>query len=181
MTSILNPRVSSTDAVRAALAGHKRDVRGTAFMLSLLAALGTALLILVVLLWQVIDNAFPVFQKRGADFLTSDLASSPDKAGISQGLWGSGIIALFVVFVAFPIGIGAGVYLEEYAKPGKLTRFIQINVRNLAGVPSVVYGILGLIVFVKGIDGITGGRSVVALELLAFQPDDSLESRILLQ
>jgi phosphate transport system permease protein len=165
MASILNPGITNADIVRSALTGKRRDVRGGLFLISLATALCTSLLVLMVLLWQVVIKAFPVFNKRGLDFLTSDLASSPDKAGIAQGLWGSMIIALFVIFVAFPIGIGAGVYLEEYAKPGKLTRFIQINVRNLAGVPSVVYGILGLLVFVKALDGVTGGRSVIAAGL----------------
>lgn len=165
MTSILNPGITSADIVRAALVGKRRDWRGTAFLLSLATALCLSLLVLVVLLTQVVIKAFPVFTNRGLDFLTSDLASSPDKAGIAQGLWGSMVIALFVVFVSFPIGIGAGVYLEEYAKPGKITRFIQINIRNLAGVPSVVYGILGLIVFVKALGGVTGGRSVIAAGL----------------
>ena len=161
----INPRVTSTDAVRAALTGRSADPKGVAFLTALIAALFASLGILVVLLWQVVASAFPVFRERGADFLTANLASSPDKAGIAQGLWGSLVIALFVVFISFPIGIGAGVYLEEYAKPGKLTRFIQVNIRNLAGVPSVVYGILGLLVFVKALGGVTGGRSVMAAGL----------------
>lgn len=165
MATIVNPGISTADIVRSALTGRRSDVRGTAFLISLLTALFLALAVLVVLLWQVVDNAFPVFRERGLDFLSSDLASSPDKAGIAQGLWGSLIIAAFVVVVAFPIGIAAGVYLEEYAKPTKMTRFIQINIRNLAGVPSVVYGILGLLVFVKAGGGLTGGRSVMAAGL----------------
>ena len=51
------------------------------------------------------------------------------------------VVLLGVVIIAFPVGIAAGVYLEEYAKPSKLTSFIQLNIRNLAGVPSVVYGL----------------------------------------
>jgi phosphate transport system permease protein len=97
----------------------------------------------------------------GTSFLTGELGQ-PDKAGVSQGIWGSLMIAAFVVILAFPVGIAAGVYLEEYAHPTRLTRFIQLNIRNLAGVPSVVYGILGLIVFVQGLEGLTGGRSVIA-------------------
>ncbi len=165
MTTITNPGISTADMVRTALTGRRADIRGTVFLLSLLTALFLALAVLVVLLWEVVQSAFPVFRERGLGILTSDLASSPDKAGIAQGLWGSLIIAAFVVVVAFPIGIAAGVYLEEYAKPTKLTRFIQINIRNLAGVPSVVYGILGLLVFVKAGERITGGRSVMAAGL----------------
>jgi phosphate transport system permease protein len=153
---------SSTAVVRQALTGGKRDVRGMAFMLALLACLLLALLTLIILLWDVITQAIPVFDKRGFSFLTGELGSNPDKVGVSQGIWGSLIIAMFVVVIAFPIGIAAGVYLEEYAKPTKMTRFIQLNIRNLAGIPSVVYGILGLIVFVQGFEFFTGGRSVIA-------------------
>ena len=60
---------------------------------------------------------------------------------------------MFVVVFSFPIGIGAAIYLEEYAPDNRVTRFIEINIRNLAGVPSVVYGVLGLAIFVRALDG----------------------------
>jgi phosphate transport system permease protein len=83
-------------------------------------------------------------------FLTSkDSARDPHKAGILFGLWGTfWTISLMVVF-AVPVGVGAGLYLEEYATDTWLTRVIRINLANLAGVPSIVYGILGLTVFVR--------------------------------
>ncbi|MBI4883965.1 MAG: phosphate ABC transporter permease PstA [Actinobacteria bacterium] len=153
---------SSTATVRAALTGTKRDVRGYIFAGALLFCLLASLFVLTVLMWDVVASAIPVFDKRSTGFLTSELASSPDKAGVSQGIWGSLMIAGFVVVLAFPTGIFAGVYLEEYAKSNRLTRLIELNIRNLAGVPSVVYGILGLVVFVKGLSWLTGGRSVIA-------------------
>src|SRR5690606_6783922 len=61
-----------------------------------------------------------------------------------------------------PIGVAAATYLEEYAPRGKLTNFVNVNIRNLSGVPSVVYGILGLTVFVEALQGITGGRTVIS-------------------
>ena len=128
-------RDSSSNAVRAALTGGKRDVRGMLFALTLLLCLLGALLVLTVLMWDVIAQAIPVFQKRSTGFLTNDLNSSPDKAGVSQGIWGSLMIAMFVVLLAFPVGIAAGVYLEEYAKPSRFNAFIRLNIRNLAGVP----------------------------------------------
>ena len=155
-------RETTSATVRAGLTGGKRDVRGLLFAAALLVCLLGSLLILTLLMWDVVAQAIPVFDKRGTSFLTGELASSPDKAGVSQGIWGSLMIAAFVVILAFPVGIAAGVYLEEYAHPTRLTRFIQLNIRNLAGVPSVVYGILGLIVFVQGLEGLTGGRSVIA-------------------
>lgn len=162
MSLTVSARNSTVQAVRASLTTGKRDVRGMAFMVALLSCLLLALLTLIVLLWDVVVQAIPVFDKRGMSFLTGELGSNPDKVGVSQGLWGSMIIAMFVVIVAFPIGIAAGIYLEEYAKPSRLTRFIQLNIRNLAGIPSVVYGILGLVVFVQGFEWFTGGRSVIA-------------------
>lgn len=153
---------SSATVVRAALTGGKRDVKGILFALALLMCLLLSMLVLTVLLWDVVASAIPVFQKRSQGFLVNDLASSPDKAGVSQGIWGSLMIAAIVILLAFPVGIAAGVYLEEYARPSRVTTFIQLNIRNLAGVPSVVYGILGLVVFVQGLDSLTGGRSVIA-------------------
>lgn len=162
MTVTLRTRESVAATVRTSLVGGKRDIRGLAFAGALLACLLLSLLALIVLMWDVVAQAVPVFQKRGMSFLSGNLGTSPDTAGVSQGLWGSFLIAAFVVVLAFPVGIAAGVYLEEYAKPTKMTRFIQLNIRNLSGVPSVVFGILGLIVFSKGMRSFTGGSSIIA-------------------
>jgi phosphate transport system permease protein len=98
------------------------------------------------------------------DFLTGTLRANPDDSqiGIGQGLVGTFWIGVAVVLVAFPLGVGAAIWLEEYAKKGKFTSFIELNIRNLAGVPSVVYGILGFTILVKALDGITGGRTLVS-------------------
>ncbi|HAP76785.1 MAG TPA: phosphate ABC transporter permease PtsA [Acidimicrobiaceae bacterium] len=153
---------SSANVVRAALTQGKRDIKGIAFAASLLLCLLASLGMLTILMWDVIATALPVFDKRSSGFLNNGMSNDPDKAGVADGIWGSLMIAAFVVILAFPVGIAAGVYLEEYAKPGKLTNFIQLAIRNLAGVPSVVYGILGLVVFVQALDGFTGGRSIIA-------------------
>jgi phosphate transport system permease protein len=162
MAVTLRTRSHTQEAVRAGLTGGKRDVRGYVFMAALMLCLLLALLALTLLMWDVLVQAIPVFDRRGFGFLRNELGSDPDKVGVSQGLWGSLIIAGFVILISFPIGIAAGVYLEEYAKPSRLTRFIQLNIRNLAGIPSVVYGILGLVVFVQGLEFFTGGRSIIA-------------------
>lgn len=153
---------SSAAAVRASIMGGRRDVRGMLLAGLLLACLMIAMLVLTVLLWDVLASAIPVFDSRSSGFFKGTMGSNPDRVGVSQGIWGSLMIAAFVIVLAFPIGIAAGVYLEEYAQPGRLTSFIQLNIRNLAGVPSVVYGILGLVVFVKALAPITGGRSVMS-------------------
>ena len=92
-------------------------------------------------------------------FLTSLPSRFPERSGISSALWGSiwliGLTALF----SLTIGVGTAIYLEEYARRGWLTRAIQTNISNLAGVPSIVYGILGLAAFVRAM---SLGRSVMA-------------------
>jgi phosphate transport system permease protein len=85
-------------------------------------------------------------------FLTSYDSSMPRKAGIFPGLWGTiWLIGMTGVFCV-PLGVGAAVYLEEYARRNWITRFIQLNISNLAGVPSIVYGMLGYTVFVRMFD-----------------------------
>ena len=151
--------------VNRSLAGQKRDISGTVFSILLLGALLLTLVILVTLLFDQLMRALPVFQERGVDFLTSPLSSDPDKAGVSQGIVGSILIGLLVSILCFPLGILTAVYLEEYAPPNRLTRFIDINIRNLAGVPSIVYGLLGLTVFVAFLAAIgmpNNGRNIIA-------------------
>jgi phosphate transport system permease protein len=92
---------------------------------------------------------------EGASWVTTDFLTSfpsvlsPESAGIKSALWGSIWLIAIVVLLAVPIGVAAAVYLEEYAPQNRLSRFIHLNINNLAGVPSIVYGILGLTVFVR--------------------------------
>jgi phosphate transport system permease protein len=82
------------------------------------------------------------------DFLTSFPSRKAEKAGILSALVGSVLIILITAVTAVPLGVAAGVYLEEYAKKNKLTTIIEINITNLAGVPSIVYGLMALGLFV---------------------------------
>jgi phosphate transport system permease protein len=134
------------------------------FLMLLAFSLLVTFLALLFLLLDILDRGLPVLVERGMDFLTSPLSSDPAKAGVSQALWGTIWIGIIVVVVAFPLGVATAVYLEEYAPTSRLTRLIDINIRNLAGVPSIVYGLLGLAVFVgffKAI-GVGNGRNVLA-------------------
>lgn len=81
-------------------------------------------------------------------FLTSYPSRFPEQAGILSAWVGTLWIMILTAFFIFPIGIASGIYLEEYAKPGKLKDFLEINISNLAGVPSIIYGLLGLQIFV---------------------------------
>ena len=164
MSTIASASTVSAARVREGLVGSKRDIWGIVFQVVLLLSLLSSLVILLVLLGDVLSKALPVYQDRGLDVLTSPLSSNPDKAGIVQGIVGTAALAIIVALVAFPFGLMTAIYLEEYAPDTRLTRFIQINIRNLAGVPSVVYGLLGLSVFVAFFDslGVGNGRNVLA-------------------
>ena len=148
--------VTADRAARPLATGH-RDVAGTVFAILMLLALLFSLAILGILVGSQLAKGLPVFAERGTDFLTSPLSSNPDKAGVAQGLIGTALLASIVALVAFPIGILTAVYLEEYAPTNVISRFIDINIRNLAGVPSVVYGLLGLAVFVTFFAAIGAG------------------------
>lgn len=155
----------ATVAVERSLRAHRRDWSGLVFALLLLGALLVTLVILVVLLVDQFTRALPVFQERGIDFLTSGLSSNPSNAGVGQGLIGSVVLGLLVALMCFPLGILTAIYLEEYAGNNLLTRFIDINIRNLAGVPSIVYGLLGLTVFVALFAALgfpNSGRNIIA-------------------
>ena len=151
-------------AVTRSLRGQGRDWAGTIFQLLLLLSLVFSLAVLATLVTDVVLKAAPVFADRGTGFITSNLSSKTGSAGIWQGLTGSLVIAGLVALVAFPIGVMTAIYLEEYAPDNRLTRFININIRNLAGVPSVVYGLLGLTVFVAFFSavGVGNGRNILA-------------------
>jgi phosphate transport system permease protein len=157
------PKEATTEAVREALRRRRsRDIKGIIFQAVILFTLLFALLILFALLFDVLRQAIPVFQERGLDFVTSGTSSRAERAGVWQGIIGSIAITVFVIAIAFPLGVGAAVYLEEYARESRLTRIINVSIRNLAGVPSVVFGILGLAIFVGTLGALTGGRSMIA-------------------
>ena len=106
-----------------------------------------------------------MFQERGVDFLTSPLSPDPAEAGVAQGIVGTIVIGVLVSLFCFPLGILTAVYLEEYAPDNRLTRIINVNIRNLAGVPSIVYGLLGLTVFVAFFAALgftNNGRNIIA-------------------
>jgi phosphate transport system permease protein len=160
--------------VHASLRRQRIDIAGYVFSAILLLSLLFSLAVLTVLVFDQLIRGLPVFAERGTSLLTSPLSSSPARAGVIQGLIGSALLAVIVALTAFPIGILTAVYLEEYAAPNRVTRFIDINIRNLAGVPSVVYGLFGLAVFVallsnvgkaNGANVITGGLTLAVLIL----------------
>jgi phosphate transport system permease protein len=92
-------------------------------------------------------------------FITSQQSSQVEKAGIRTAILGSLWTIAITILIAFPLGIGAAIYLEEYAEPNRINRLIQTNINNLAGVPSIIYGMLGLAIFVRSLASITSGAA----------------------
>jgi len=154
--------LTGAEAVRRAIASGQTDWRSVAFQGLLVLLLVLTLGILAWLLTVVFVNGIPVLAERGIGFLTSPLNSRAEVAGVGQAIVGSLYLILFVALLSFPLGIGAAVYLEEYARDSWFTRLINTVVRNLAGVPSIVYGLLGLAVFVVALADFTGGRSLIS-------------------
>jgi phosphate transport system permease protein len=133
-----------------------RRWREAAFALLCGLAVAVALAALAALL---ADVAAAGWRTLTWGFLTGYPSRRPEEAGFLPAVVGSVYVLALVALLAFPVGVGAAVYLEEYAQPGRLTRLLELNLANLAAVPSIVYGLLGLGLFVRTL-GL--GRSVLA-------------------
>jgi phosphate transport system permease protein len=92
-----------------------------------------------------------------AKFLVTPQSSEPERAGVRTAILGSLLTILITIAVAFPVGVCAAIYLEEYARDNRINRLIRTNINNLAGVPSIIYGMLGLAIFVRMLEPLTSG------------------------
>ncbi|MGJ7034975.1 phosphate ABC transporter permease PstA [Anoxybacillus eryuanensis] len=117
------------------------------------------LIVLVILLYRILTQAIGWLN---LDFLNNFPSRRPENAGIKAGLVGSLWLMVIVAPVSLILGVGTAIYLEEYAKKNRFTDFIQTNISNLAGVPSIVFGLLGLTLFVRELNL---GRSILAAGL----------------
>ena len=106
----------------------------------------SSLVILAILLYHVSITGINMLS---FEFLDNFPSRFPHKAGIKSALHGSVWMLVLVTIISVPVGVSSAIYLEEYGKKNRLTKFIEINIANLAGVPSIVYGILGLTMFVR--------------------------------
>ena len=135
---------------------NSRYTKGKLYFTVFFTALMIAIIGLAILLFQIISQGTEMLSWT---FVYSYPSRFPEKAGILSALVGSiwlmGLTGIFAV----PLGIGTAVYLEEYAPKNKFTQFLEINISNLAGVPSIVYGLLGLAVFVGALNM---GRTLIA-------------------
>jgi phosphate transport system permease protein len=122
-----------------------RSRRERAFHVGLLIATAVAVVVLAVLLIDIlVDGALHL----RLSLFTAYASRFPDRFGFRSGITGTLSLMVLVAVLSFPIGVGAATYLEEFAPTNRLTRLIEANISNLAGVPSVVYGLLGAGVFV---------------------------------
>jgi phosphate transport system permease protein len=136
-----------------------RRRRGKVFQALCLAATLVGVATLAVLLADVLIDGVTWLSPT---FFTEFPSRLPARAGIKSALYGTLWLMGLVALISFPLGVAAAVWLEEYARKGWLQTAIHTNIANLAGVPSIVYGILGLAIFVRWMFALTGGRSVIS-------------------
>ena len=133
-----------------------RRLKGSLFRVLFLTATLVGILTLAILLADVFRDGLGWLDWQ---FITSFPSRKPEEAGLLSALFGSLWVMALTGLLSFPVGVGAAIYLEEYAPDNRLRRIIQTNINNLAGVPSIVYGLLGLSLFVQAL---ALGRSVLA-------------------
>jgi phosphate transport system permease protein len=134
----------------------RRQRLGRYFEVACLGAVTLGLLMLVVLLVDVLIDGLPWLR---TELFTEFPSRFPARSGMRSAIQGTLWIIAITALVAFPIGVGAAIFLEEYSGDNWLARVIEINIANLAGVPSIIYGLLGLGIFVRSL---MLGRSVLA-------------------
>jgi phosphate transport system permease protein len=143
--AISTPARSAQKAVAQLTQPERHQGKERAFAVLLFAMTGVAILVLAVL---VIDILVDGTGRLNLGFITTYASRFAERTGIRAGLTGTLSLMVLTAVVAFPVGVGAAIYLEEFAPDNRLTRLMEANIANLAGVPSVVYGLLGAAVFV---------------------------------
>lgn len=137
--------------------GHGRaKLREQLFVATCIGAVLLPALMLLALLVRLLIDGLP---RLSLDFFTSFPSRKPELAGILPAAVGTLYLMALTAAIALPLGVGAAVYLEEYGKKSRLATLIEVNITNLAGVPSVIYGLLGLGLFVRTL---AMGRSLLA-------------------
>jgi len=125
-----------------------------------------AVLVLVILLYQIVEGSIGWLDWQ---FLTSNLSIFPEKAGIKGAIIGTMYLMMIVIPVTLILGVSTAIYLEEYARDGRIQRIIKVNISNLASIPSVIFGLLGLTVFSRllglGSSILAGGLTMSLLVL----------------
>lgn len=150
-----SPATVTRDAV-AGFTGSRQRARREGRFHALL--IGATVISIGVLAWLLVDILVDGAGRVNATLLTEYTSRRADATGVRAGITGTLSLMVLVAGIAFPVGVGAALYLEEFAPDNRLTRLIEANINNLAGVPSVVYGLLGFGILV----GILGwSRSLI--------------------
>jgi len=139
------------------LSGRYR--KGSLFMYAAAIATFVGLVVLAVLLVDVFVDGITFLDW---DFMTSYPSRRPERAGFLSAWVGSLWMMALTAIISFTVGVGAGIFLEEFAADTTLAKIVEVNIGNLAAVPSVIYGLLGVQVFVRLLGDITNGRTVLA-------------------
>lgn len=145
---------------------QRKTINNSAFKLWAMLATSVGLIMLAILLIKV---GMDGMHRISLQFFTSLPSRRAENAGIFTAWVGTLWIMITTALVAIPIGIGAGIYLEEYSKKGRWANFLEVNISNLAGVPSIIYGLLGLEFFVRFLhlgESILAGSLTLALLIL---------------
>lgn len=143
-----------------------RLLKNKLFTVIFLLATITGLVVLAILLYRIFTQGIGYINW---DFVTSFASRRPADAGIKAAIMGTVWMMGVTAPIAFTLGVGTAIYLEEYANKNILTKFIQMNISNLAGVPSIVFGLLGLTLFVRGLGldrSVLAGGLTMALLIL---------------
>lgn len=126
-----------------------------------IAAWSATIIAVLVLAWLLLTILIDGLGTLNWNFITSFPSRRAERAGVIAALAGTLWVMAVVALVSFPVGVGSGVFLEEFSEDNWFSRLVEINISNLAGVPSIIYGLLGLAAFVRLLGPITGGRSVL--------------------
>ncbi len=143
--AVSTPQREAQEAQQALGRPSGRARRERTFRTVLLVGTGVAVIVLAVLLIDILTDGLP---SLNGVRLTSYASRFPEQFGFRSGVTGTLSLMVLVALLSFPVGVGAALYLEEFAPRNWFTRFVEANISNLAGVPSVVYGLLGAGVFV---------------------------------
>ncbi len=146
----MNPVLESSENLA------RRRVKARLFRTACMILTWLCLVLLAVLLIHATHEGLPWLDWQ---FLREFPSRFPERAGIKSALYGTLWLISFTALFSIPVGVAAAIYLEEYAKRGRVNTLIEVSIANLAGVPSIVYGLLGLAIFVRWM---ALGRSVVA-------------------
>lgn len=147
-----------------AVARRQAISRGSRWVLMIISLLGVGMLLY--LAYDTIDTGAT---RLSLDFLTNFPSRFAERAGLRSSLWGTAWILGTTVVLAFPVAIGTAVWMEEFAPRNRLLTLVQLNLANLAGVPSIIYGILGLTIFVRFADlgpSVLAGALTLALMII---------------